>query len=171
LTVVSDTSVLIAFESLGKLQILKKIFRQIIIPEGVYKELKVEKGEFAIESWIIVKQIANTDLFRRLYLDLGEGESETITLSIEEHADFTLLDDKEARKEAIDLNLKVIGTAGILLSAKRKGLIPSVMDEIRKLVPLGISPSPPFKHSLNDIDLDFSSRFPTLKLNLTLVAL
>ena len=86
MAVVSDTSVLIAFESLGKLQILKKIFRQILIPEGVYKELKVENREFAIESWIIVKQIANTDLFRRLYLDLGEGESETITLSIEEQA-------------------------------------------------------------------------------------
>jgi predicted nucleic acid-binding protein len=133
LTVVSDTSVLIAFESLGKLQILKKIFQQIIIPEGVYKELKVEKGEFVLENWIIVKKIANTDLSRRLYLDLGEGESETITLSIEEQADFTLLDDKEARKEAIDMDLKVIGTAGLLLSAKRKGLISSVMEEIRKL--------------------------------------
>jgi predicted nucleic acid-binding protein len=44
-----------------------------------------------------------------------------------------LLDDKEARKEAIDLDLKVIGTAGLLLSAKRKGLISSVMVEIRKL--------------------------------------
>ena len=133
MSVVSDTSVLIAFESLGKLQILKKIFHQIIIPEGVYKELKVEEGEFVLGNWIIVKKIANTDLFRRLYLDLGEGESEAITLSIEEQADFILLDDKEARKEAIDLDLKVIGTAGLLLSAKRKGLISSVMEEIRKL--------------------------------------
>ena len=133
MSVVSDTSVLIAFESLGKLKILKEIFQQIIIPEGVYKELKVEKGEFVLENWIIVKKIANTDLFRRLYLDLGEGESEAITLAIEEQADYTLLDDKEARKEAIDLDLKVIGTAGLLLSAKRKGLISSVMEEIRKL--------------------------------------
>jgi hypothetical protein len=133
LTAVSDTSVLIAFESLGKLQILKKIFPQIIIPEGVYKELKVEKGKFVLENWIIVKKITNTDLYRRLYLNLGEGESETITLSIEEQADFTLLDDKEARKEAIDLDLKVIGTAGLLLSAKRKGLISSVMEEIKEL--------------------------------------
>jgi predicted nucleic acid-binding protein len=44
-----------------------------------------------------------------------------------------LIDDKEARNEAIDLDLKVIGTAGLLLSAKRKGLISSVMEEIRKL--------------------------------------
>ena len=73
MTVVSDTSVLIAFESSGKLHILKKIFQQIIIPEGVYKELKVEKGEFVLENWIIVKKIANTDLFRRLYLGPGEG--------------------------------------------------------------------------------------------------
>ena len=71
MTVVSDTSVLIAFESLGKLQILKKIFSQIIIPEGVYKELKVEKGKFVLENWIIVKKIANKDLYRRLYLNLG----------------------------------------------------------------------------------------------------
>ncbi len=133
MTVISDTSILIAFESLGKLPVLKKIFSQIIIPEGVYKELNAEKGDFVLEDWIIVKKIANLDLYRRLYLDLGEGESETITLAIEEHADYTLLDDKEARKEAIDLGLKVIGTAGLLISAKRKGLINSVMAEIRKL--------------------------------------
>lgn len=131
--VVSDTSVLIAFESLGKLPILQKIFPQIVIPGEVYKELKVEKGEFVLEDWITVKKITNIDLYRSLYLDIDGGESEAITLAIEKQADFILLDDKEARKEAVDLELKVIGTAGLLLSAKRKGLIFSVMEEIRKL--------------------------------------
>jgi predicted nucleic acid-binding protein len=56
LTVVSDTSVLIAFESIGKFPVLRKIFPQIIIPEEVYTELKVEKGEFVLENWIIVKK-------------------------------------------------------------------------------------------------------------------
>ncbi len=133
MTVISDTSVLIAFEALGKLPVLKKIFPQIIIPEGVYKELSTDKRDFVLEEWIIVKRIVNSDLYRKLYLDLGEGESETIALAIEEHADYTLLDDKEARKEAIDLGLKVIGTAGLLISAKRKGLISSVTEEIRQL--------------------------------------
>ena len=98
MTVISDTSVLIAFEAVGKLALLKLIFPQIFIPARVYKELNVEKGDFVLEDWIIVKKITNLDLYRRLYLDLGKGESETITLAIEEQADITLLDDKEARK-------------------------------------------------------------------------
>jgi len=133
LTIISDTSVLIAFESLGKLQVLKNIFPQIFIPHGVFEELTVEKGKFVLEEWIIVKKITNSDLYRRLHLDLGKGESESITLAIEDQADYTLLDDKEAREEAINMDLNVIGTAGLLLVAKRKGLINSVMEEIKKL--------------------------------------
>ncbi len=130
---VCDTSVLIALESLGKLYFLKEIFSETVIPEGVYNELKIEKTGFILEDWIIVQKITNIDLYRSLYLKLDEGESETIALSLETRPDFTLLDDKEARKEAGSLGIKVIGTVGILLLAKKKGFIPSVIEEIRKL--------------------------------------
>lgn len=131
--IVCDTSVLIAFQALDKLHVLRKIFSHIIIPQGVYSELKAGEREFNLEDWIEVKEISNIDLYRSLNSKVDEGESETITLALEEKADYILLDDKEARKEAKRIGLKLIGTVGLLLSAKRKGFINSVMEEIEKL--------------------------------------
>jgi uncharacterized protein len=133
LIIVSDTSVLISFKAIGKLHILKGIFSNIVIPEGVYNELNAEQKEFVLEDWMAVQKISNFALYRSLYLKLHKGESEAITLAIEKQADFILLDDKEARKEAGGWGLKVIGTVGLLLLAKKEGLISSVMAEIDKL--------------------------------------
>jgi len=133
LKVVCDTSVLIAFDTLKKTKILFKLFSNIIIPEGVYNELRVDQMGFELEEGIMVKKIANIDLYRSLCLKLDEGESESITLALEEKPDFILLDDKDARKEAMSLGLNVIGTVGLLLLSKKKGFITSVTEEISKL--------------------------------------
>lgn len=130
---VCDTSVLIAFDTLGKKKILYEIFSNIIIPGGVQDELRVDLMGFVLEEWITVKKIRNIDLYRNLCLKLDEGESEAITLSLEEKPDYILLDDKDARKEAMSLGLNVIGTVGLLLLAKKRGFITSVKEEIIKL--------------------------------------
>lgn len=130
---VCDTSVLIAFDTLGKKEILYEIFSNVIIPGGVQDELRVDLMGFVLEEWITVKKIRNIDLYRNLCLKLDEGESEAITLSLEEKPDYILLDDKDARKEAMSLGLNVIGTVGLLLLAKKRGFITSVTEEIKKL--------------------------------------
>ena len=62
------------------------------------------------------------------------GESQAITLALESNADFILLDDLKARKTAIRYGLKVIGSLGILLSAKKEGKIKSLSDVIQILM-------------------------------------
>ncbi|MGE5340825.1 MAG: DUF3368 domain-containing protein [Candidatus Omnitrophota bacterium] len=131
--IVSDTSVLIAFYSIGKLGLLKAIFNEVLVPEGVSIELANEEHSFKLEDWIKVRKITNSDLFMSFHLNLDKGESEALTLAIEMHPDYILLDDKEARKIAKTIGLNVIGTVGILLLAKKKGLILKVMEEIEKL--------------------------------------
>ncbi|MCK5055623.1 MAG: DUF3368 domain-containing protein [Candidatus Aminicenantes bacterium] len=134
LSAVCDTSVLIALESVEKIHLLHEIFSHILIPEEVFNELEIEQRGFKLEQWIIVKKITNIDLCSSLYLNLDLGESEAITLALEKKTDFILLDDKEARKAARNLGLKIIGTVGMLLLAKEKGLLSgSVMDEIQKM--------------------------------------
>ena len=51
------------------------------------------------------------------------GESESLILFKELHADFLLIDDKKARNIAESLDIKCIGVIGVLLIAKDKGLI------------------------------------------------
>jgi predicted nucleic acid-binding protein len=53
---VCDTSVLIAFDTLGKKEILYEIFSNIIIPGGVQDELRVDLMGFVLEEWITKKR-------------------------------------------------------------------------------------------------------------------
>ncbi len=46
--VVSDTSPLIDFNALDKVHILKRLFGEIIIPKGIYEELKQEGKKFLL---------------------------------------------------------------------------------------------------------------------------
>ncbi|MBA7546307.1 hypothetical protein ES705_38695 [subsurface metagenome] len=143
MTVVSDTSPLIAFASLGKLTVLKELFRRVSIPQAVYEELS-RKGQFPLEDWIYVEKIQNRQLYRVLRVDLGPGESESLCLGAEQKADLILLDDKGARKKAPLLQLQKTGTLGILVRAKKRGLISAVRTEIEKLesdIDFRISPS------------------------------
>lgn len=65
---------------------------------------------------------------------LGPGEREAISLAIEVKAGAILLDDDSARKLAIQLGLRVIGTAGVLVLAKERELIPAVRPCLDALI-------------------------------------
>ncbi len=73
---------------------------------------------------------------RALRINLGFGELEAIILAYEFNADFIILDDRKARREAEELGLPVIGTAAVSQKAKEKGIIvnfQSVIDELRNV--------------------------------------
>jgi predicted nucleic acid-binding protein len=132
LKVVSDTSPIIAFSNIGKLHLLKDLFGSITIPRAVHEELSEEKS-FRLEEWIDVDEIKDLGLYKMLRADLDHGESEAIALYFEKDMELLLLDDGEARKIAESFEMTIAGTAGLLLLAKRKGLISSVRPEIEKL--------------------------------------
>jgi len=66
---------------------------------------------------------------------LKSGEAETIVQADELNVDGVLIDDLKARKIAKLRGLKVIGTIGILVDAKEKGVI----SELKPLLDLLIS--------------------------------
>lgn len=70
---------------------------------------------------------------RILQFMLDEGEAEAIVLALEINASLILIDDREARLQAKRLGLRVTGTLGILLRAKKLGLIKSLREELDKL--------------------------------------
>ena len=68
-----------------------------------------------------------------LLLDLHRGEAEAIALASEMSADMVLIDEREGRQIAIKAGLSVTGVLGILLRAKKMGMIDAVKPEILSL--------------------------------------
>jgi predicted nucleic acid-binding protein len=73
---------------------------------------------------------------------LGAGEREAISLGLEIRADLLILDDRPARRVAESLALTIIGTLGIILRAKRRGLLHLVRPSLDALVTQAFFMSP-----------------------------
>jgi len=134
LLVVSNTSPIIALYSIEKLYLLKDIFGEIVIPQGVSKELARWKARIVRdESWIKERRVKNRLALDILTLFLDQGEAEAIILAREISADRLIIDERAGRDIARWLGIKMIGTLGILLLAKEEGLIPQVKDSLDAL--------------------------------------
>lgn len=138
--IVSNTSPLTNLAAIGQFFLLRSLFSEIFIAEGVWDELNAENQkwpgseEVATADWVHRKRIKNFPLVNALRQDLDRGEAETITLAIEINADFVLLDEREGRYSAQRLGLKVAGVVGILLEAKNRQLLSPVrpyLDALR----------------------------------------
>jgi predicted nucleic acid-binding protein len=136
---VCNSSPLIHLAKVGKLELLRDYFTEILIPEAVYRECVVDGKDredakrIESASWIRVVDIKNIDLKKALNTVLDEGESEAIVLALQESADLILLDDYEARELARTYGLRITGTIGILIKARHEGDISSIGEMLKKL--------------------------------------
>lgn len=131
MTVICDSSVLIALSSIDMLNLLQYICKNesLFIPKAVWNEVVTEGKdrpgalEVAASGWIKVKEVKNQWIVKVLVTQLDYGEAEVIALALEMGARLVLLDEKEAREFARKLGLKVLGTIGLLIWAKKEGII------------------------------------------------
>jgi hypothetical protein len=65
---------------------------------------------------------------------IGPGEREVISLGLELGAGLLILDEQPARRLAKSVGLRVIGTVGILLTAKERGHLSSIRPELDRLL-------------------------------------
>ena len=137
---VANSSVLISLSAIGQLKILKERFQEgILVPSAVWNEVvttgKGQPGaeEVASVDWIAVEKVEDRAIVSLLKGDIDEGEAEAIILCKEKNVEVVLLDEKEARRAAHRLGLKVLGTVGLLIWAKRMGIIYSLKEQLDKL--------------------------------------
>jgi predicted nucleic acid-binding protein len=130
---VCDASPLIAFSSVDKLYILQQLFDTVIIPFAVRDEVfSSAKSQIPLPDFIEVLPIVSETSARFLKMNLHAGESEAIALALELEVERIILDDKQAREVADRLGLKVIGTLGLLILAKR--LLVEIRPIIKQLI-------------------------------------
>lgn len=146
--VVSDTTPISELVKVGRLSLLKDIFGELIIPNEVYDELTVgnHPAITVIQAikWIKVCSVGDKKRVSELHTatKLGWGECAAFVLAEELGADRLLMDDRAARREAKNRNLPTIGTVGILLLAKQRGLLPNVKEVLDELIVQGARINP-----------------------------
>lgn len=124
---VTNSTCLIGLERIERLDILPQVFNTVFAPPAVAKEVRTSL------DWLKVQAVANPSVVIALRTQMDEGEAEAIALALELENVLLILDDKKARRVAQQMRMKVIGTVGMLLKAKRQGVIAEVKPLLLKL--------------------------------------
>ena len=126
--IISDTSCLIILSKIGELDLLKKIYGNIITTT----EIASEFGE-ALPDWIEIQKVIDSTKQQILELQIDKGESSAIALALEIPNSIIILDDFKARKIANQLGINFTGTIGVIVKAKLNGVIPSIKPLLQKI--------------------------------------
>ncbi|GEA17950.1 DUF3368 domain-containing protein [Moorella sp. E306M] len=143
--VIADTSTLIALSHLRQLDLVKKLWNKIFIPEMVYEEVLqggpggpgVQEVENAVKAgWLIVHKVQSNREVAFLMTVLGPGEAGVLVLGNELEADLLIIDEKKARRIAVQAGFEVLGVLGVINLAVSKGLInrkeaPAMIDILK----------------------------------------
>ena len=138
-----DTSPLLYFYRIDQLTLLRRLFDRVLVPEAVVIELARGKAQdvrvpnLTHYPWIEIRQIERRSVSERVD-SLGAGEREAILLALDGYADWVILDDLDARYQAEICGIQVIGTVGLLASARQKNMIASVAPILNALEVVGM---------------------------------
>ena len=127
----------------GKLDILRKLYAQVIVPYEVSQEIlaggPTEFGvkEFEEANWLIKRKTpANISTYLSNSLDIGEAS--VIQTAIDENIQSVCIDETTGRRIARLHNLKLTGSVGILVRAKNEGFSFSMREAIQKMKQNGV---------------------------------
>lgn len=127
-TIISDTSCFIILSKIEELDLLRKIYGQVITTTEIAEEFKQ-----TLPDWVIIETVSDKYRQRILEMQIDKGESSAIALALETPESILILDDDKARKVARNLDLTYTGTIGIIIKAKLNGIIPSIKPCLEKI--------------------------------------
>ncbi len=140
--VVVNSTPLVAFWAIGRLDILHSLFGEIVIPPAVREEfLSTEKETrrkiLRDEAWIRIVELENPNR-TGAFASLDQGEAQVLALAEEQNASLVLIDERKARRYAERLKLPLSGTLGVLLLAKEEKIIPAISPLLKTMLEAGL---------------------------------
>ena len=139
--VVNASPLIVLFRS-GQIELLPRLFHEILVPDSVWREVTsgghddpAARG-LAQASW--TQRIAVDPSERVTPWNLGPGESAVLSLALARSGYRAVMDDWAARRCARTLGIRTLGSGGVLVVAKRRGLISSVVDRLERLRRAGL---------------------------------
>jgi len=135
---VTNSSPLIGFAILNRLNVLSLIFEELYLSQAVFDEVSAWSKPYSRKLKMFskdkVKPVQNKIAVQLLSKDVDLGEAEVIALALENGIKNVIIDDAKGRKIAQLHGLYAIGTIGVLLEAKRLGHISQVKPDLDKLI-------------------------------------
>lgn len=139
MTLVLDTSPICFLLLIGEIEILPRLYENIVAPDIVLEELchpeapeEVQLWASRPPEWLEIRSALPITPTSLDFLDAGEKEAIRLALAIE--GSLLVLDDRIARDEARRLGIEVTGLLGILLRAGQRGLLdlPSALARLQR---------------------------------------
>jgi predicted nucleic acid-binding protein len=136
--VVADSGPLHYLILLEQIELLRRFYGQVLVPEPVASELSVAGAPAVVRDWItkpptwIDVRSVPSDAVSMITDDLDPGERAAIALAETVHADLLLIDEAAGRAEAKRRQLRVTGTLGVLRTGAEQGLV-NVPDLLERL--------------------------------------
>lgn len=140
--IINSSPLIVLFKS-KQAELLPQLFTEILVPEGVFQEVTMVSEDDAASrqlptvSWIQRVEISAIAPEVAAW-DLGNGESEVLTLALKTSDCRAIVDDRAARRCSQALSITTIGMGGLLILAKRRGLIKSISPGIQALRDAGL---------------------------------
>jgi predicted nucleic acid-binding protein len=135
---VVNASPLICLSRAGLADLLRQSAQTIVVPAAVAREIlargprDLTAATLASSTWL--KQVEDPAVPPGILAwDLGDGESSVLAWALAHSGARAVIDDLEARRCAESLGIPLRGTVGLILRARRAGLIDSARDALERL--------------------------------------
>ena len=139
---ITNASPLVFLAKLDRLDLLCLGAQEVLVPSVVLAEVRAKRDEAAqrvearVGQWLRECSLTRPELLQ-LLPDLGPGERDVIVQALQEKVLSVALDDLDARRTARRMGLQPIGTIGLLLAARKRGMLPSLTSELERLRTFG----------------------------------
>jgi len=148
--VVADTSVILNLCCVRQEHLLLALFREVSIPEEVrseFERLSKQQPRFQglrVPSWLKVMSVDAVPDSIAVMPNLHAGETAALALAMQLEAQAVLMDESAGRKAAHLLGMQAIGVLGVLMQAKRSGLLSAikpVLDDLENQAGFWLAPA------------------------------
>lgn len=133
---IADSSALVALSICNSLDLLEQLFGAVYVPETVYLETtQPNKKEASKLKNFLQGKVRKVDMQGYVFLDAfaDAGETEAMLLYKQISANKLLIDDQRGRKVAKINQINTIGSLGVLLVARERGLINEIFPLLKQI--------------------------------------
>lgn len=144
---VANASPIIVLAKVSQVRLLEVLSDELVIPSGVAAEIAQGSQSDPARNWIqsqgeVYVREPSAHVSQVTAHDLGAGETQVLSWAFRNDGFEALVDDRAARACASSLGIPVRGTLGIILVAKKVGLLQEVEPVFERIVEAGLRIDP-----------------------------